>query len=466
MTWATPPTAISSTAITMAATNASDPNGVQYYFTCTSGGGHDSGWQNGAAYTDTGLLPSTTCTYTVKTRDSSPNANQGNTSAPASATTQTRPGGPGGAIIYEPFDDPAPLLSGNTPGLGLSGPWSAAINRFAVNPNSLAWGAIPTSGRQVKYVTTGDAASSVALGPDLANAGLLANGATLWFSALVNMPAEDPGSSTTDTGFAIGSAPLGGGNNLPIASGEQAIGWTIKADRLQSTTWNGGNATRGTTGPVITANTLKLIVGKITWGATNGANDTINIYMPDTNLTLGSSVVSSTAVLNQTNFDTLVHQPALSISTTDFGFDEIRFGASYNDVIGQNNTFATWASGYSLGGLNGFNDDPDGDGIANGIENYFGTHPGIKSPGLTVLNSSPGSFTFTHPLNANPATNVIGGYRWSTDLQTFHDGGQTNAEGTIVSFTQSPPVSGIVTVQATVTGTPAAKLFIAIRASQ
>lgn len=468
MTWATPPTAISSTAITMAATNASDPNGVQYYFTCTSGGGHDSGWQSAAAYTDTGLLPSNTCTYTVKTRDSSPNANEGSSSAPASATTQTRPGGPGGAIIYEPFDDPSPLLSGNTPGRGLVGPWSATINRLAVNPNSLSWGAIPTSGRQVKCVLTGDTSASVALGPELANAGLLANGATLWFSALVNIPVENTnitvGTPATDTGFAIGSAPLGGVNNLPIASGEQAIGWSIKGYKLQSTTWNGGNATRGTTGPVLTANTLKLIVGQITWGATNGANDTINIYLPDTNLTLGSSVLSSTAALNQTNFDTLSISLRYPIDNY-FGIDEIRFGASYNDVIGQNNTFAIWAGGYSLGGQNGFNDDPDGDGNANGIENYFGTHPGIKSPGLTILNSSPGSFTFTHPLNANPATNVIGSYRWSTDLQTFHDGGQANAEGTIVSFTQSAPAAGIVTVQAAVTGTPAAKLFIAIRAT-
>ena len=463
--WATPPTAISSTAITMAATAASDSNGVEYYFSCISGGGHNSGWQIGATYTDTGLLPDTTCTYTVKARDSSLSANQGNTSAPVSATTPTRPAGAGGALVYEPFDDPSPLLSGNTPGRGLSGPWSATINRFAVNPNSLTWGAIPTSGRQVKYLVTGDAAASVALGPDLANAGLLSDGATLWFSALVNIPAEDPGSNITETGFAIASAPLGSASNLPIASGEQAIGWTIKADRLQSTTWSGGNAVRGTTGPIMTANTVRLIVGQINWGATSGANDTINIYLPDANLTLGSSVLNSTAILNQTSFDTL----AISLRypyNNNFGLDEIRFGASYSDVIGQNNSFATWTGGYSLGGLSGFNDDPDGDGNANGIENYFGTHPGIKNQGLIVINGGPGSFTFTHPLNFTPATNVVGSYRWSTDMNSFHDGGQANAEGTIVSFAQSAPVSGIVTVHATVTGTPAPKLFIAIRASK
>ena len=45
-TWATVPYATGSTSISMTATTASDPSGVQYYFDCTAGaGGHDSGWQ-------------------------------------------------------------------------------------------------------------------------------------------------------------------------------------------------------------------------------------------------------------------------------------------------------------------------------------------------------------------------------------------------------------------------------------
>ena len=43
--------------ISMTATPAFDPNGVEYYFTCTAGGGHDSGWQSSPDYTDTGLTP-------------------------------------------------------------------------------------------------------------------------------------------------------------------------------------------------------------------------------------------------------------------------------------------------------------------------------------------------------------------------------------------------------------------------
>ncbi len=47
--------------ISMTATTASDPSGVEYYFAETSGnpGGDDSGWQDSPSYTDTGLDPDT-----------------------------------------------------------------------------------------------------------------------------------------------------------------------------------------------------------------------------------------------------------------------------------------------------------------------------------------------------------------------------------------------------------------------
>ncbi|MHC4187137.1 MAG: hypothetical protein ACYSRQ_02990, partial [Planctomycetota bacterium] len=46
MTWASVPAADSDTAISMTATTASDPSGVEYYFDETTGnpGGNDSGW--------------------------------------------------------------------------------------------------------------------------------------------------------------------------------------------------------------------------------------------------------------------------------------------------------------------------------------------------------------------------------------------------------------------------------------
>ena len=58
---------------------------IDYYFACTAGGGHDSGWQTSNTYVDSGLQPNTQYTYTVNTRDSL--GNTGTPSSPASGTT-------------------------------------------------------------------------------------------------------------------------------------------------------------------------------------------------------------------------------------------------------------------------------------------------------------------------------------------------------------------------------------------
>ena len=90
MTWASAPSADSSSAISMTATTATDPSGVSYYFDETSGnpGGSDSSWQPGASYTDDGLTASTQYCYRVKARDNSANQNETGWSSPdACATT-------------------------------------------------------------------------------------------------------------------------------------------------------------------------------------------------------------------------------------------------------------------------------------------------------------------------------------------------------------------------------------------
>ncbi len=89
MTWESPPTATSSTSISMTATTAIDPSGVEYYFDETMGtpGGTDSGWQSQATYTDDGLLSDTEYCYRVQARDLSINNNMTGWSATLCATT-------------------------------------------------------------------------------------------------------------------------------------------------------------------------------------------------------------------------------------------------------------------------------------------------------------------------------------------------------------------------------------------
>jgi hypothetical protein len=90
--WATAPYALSATAIAMAAQTAVDASGVEYYFRCESGtSGYDSGWQENPTFINTGLLPYTTYTYTVRTRDESAAQNMGDSSVAKSAITLAQP---------------------------------------------------------------------------------------------------------------------------------------------------------------------------------------------------------------------------------------------------------------------------------------------------------------------------------------------------------------------------------------
>lgn len=91
MTWETVPHATGSNSISMTATTASDPSGVEYYFECMTTGGHDSGWQDSATYEDTGLEPDTSYTYRVKARDKSLNQNETAWSTEESAITDPQP---------------------------------------------------------------------------------------------------------------------------------------------------------------------------------------------------------------------------------------------------------------------------------------------------------------------------------------------------------------------------------------
>jgi len=138
-------------------------------------------------------------------------------------------------------------------------------------------------------------------------------------------------------------------------------------------------------------------------------------------------------------------------------------------AIGGGNTYADWIANYpGVGALTGLNDDPDGDGIVNGAENFFGTDPSVSSEGLVAGAVTGNTFTFTHLQNATPASDLTAAYQWSKDLAVFNAGGATDGAGTTVTFTTQldTPVAGTTTVTATVTGTATSKLFVRVVVTQ
>lgn len=208
---------------------------------------------------------------------------------------------------------------------------------------------------------------------------------------------------------------------------------------------------------------VHLFVAKIELSATAGA-DSVTVWIDPA---LGSADPAGGVTVTGT--DLQWDRIALSDYASDSShWDEIRWGSTFNSVTLNTtpaNTYASWIAGYpAVGSKTGFNDDADGDGIKNGLENLFGTNPGVSNTGVTQVSRSGSTVTFQHPQNATPGSDVSGAYVWSTDLASFHADG-ASAGGATVSFGKST-VAGTTTVTATISGTVPAKLFVALKATQ
>ena len=363
MTFAVAPAA-NATAISMTATTATDPSGVEYYFTCTSGGGKDSGWQASPNYIDSNLQTGTQYTYTVKARDKSVNWNIGAPSAPASATTPADV-----ATVYEPFNYQVGELLGLNGGNGFGGPWADSngtstqgyvrdetTNVFFDN-TTLNWNGVldngfptaPSTGS--RYMSSdGQSNSGVDVKRALASsAGAMAGpDGVLWMSAVYRFPNSTSGAGIHfgltdgghlfDRGRRTSSATMDfigvSGWNGSAAWGQQLNPTIIDSTTATNYIWNQFARTAG--GVNMSSTVDKIIVLKFTFGASDKVeafwfNETTALAsITETAFDAGKVGATYAAGIDENNLNTITY----SQGRFDNAVDEFRIGNSFEEVIG------------------------------------------------------------------------------------------------------------------------------------
>ena len=237
----------------------------------------------------------------------------------------------GAAIIHESFNQSDGALGGQAGGTGLSGNWSTNQTVNVENPSTINHGSLVNEGGQAVVNSGNNTWASITTTSALADAGLLDNGSTLWFSYVFVKQAG--ASSNEHAGFAFGTDRVDPAfNGLRMDDGE-GLGVYTQGSNIRARGWEGSDRSNGSNLNVDFGDPTKLVIGRIDWGATAADDETITIWLGDLDnpgiLPMDSST-TTTGPLNQTDFDTV------SFGQRNSGeaqiYDEIRFGATLDSV--------------------------------------------------------------------------------------------------------------------------------------
>lgn len=248
--------------------------------------------------------------------------------------------------VYESFNYTSSNIGGANGGVGFAGAWANTRN----NPNvddvpGLIAGDLWTSGGNARGAAWSGMARSI--GTTLSDAGLLDDGATLWFSVIMdlsgaNLTNADLNMALTNSDRFVSNSF---GNRYDLnGNASQGIGVGHTGGNIRGVHWvDSGNADGDAERNLSGASSLQLssngvgnptgalIVGRIDWGVGALADETITLYNPSADLTLGAPVLAATAIsaLDQSTFDTL----AVQFKDGTPRIDEIRFAGSLGAVI-------------------------------------------------------------------------------------------------------------------------------------
>jgi hypothetical protein len=123
-----------------------------------------------------------------------------------------------------------------------------------------------------------------------------------------------------------------------------------------------------------------------------------------------------------------------AVGAANPGSDSEHLGTYYTSAVG----YAAWAATsfptITDPAVIGFNADPDGDGVPNGLEHILYTNPNAVSTTFGMLAApAPGTFTAQHT-KLSALTNVTLAYKWSTDLRLWHTSGESDPDGNLISL--------------------------------
>jgi uncharacterized sulfatase len=114
----------------------------------------------------------------------------------------------------------------------------------------------------------------------------------------------------------------------------------------------------------------------------------------------------------------------------------------------------------------GFDLDPDGDGLSNGVESWFGTDPRSFNQGLVEIATNGLTTTFRHSRNPQAPGDLTGTYEWSANMVDWYAGNGIAGPpgGPTVNIVASP--AGTSTNVTATTSSALPRLFLHARVTQ